>query len=808
MKCPYCQSPNTRVIDTRDSHDMKVNRRRRECLQCHKRFTTYERVEDVKLTIVKKDKRREPFDREKVKKGIIKACEKRPVSLEEIDEMVDEIESELRQMDEIEIEASIIGELVMEKLKELDEVAYIRFASVYRRFTDLASFERELDKLRVVKEVDVKQQDSTELLLMVSGDTQEEIMDWDKSKITKALMREADLPKIDAEAIAAEVERKVFASGIDVISVDLIRSLVDNELFVRGYDKKLTQQKSLGMPVYDLKQLILSKSNENSNVVANNPEAVNLAIAESILKKFALQEIFDEEVANAHRKGRIYLHDLGFPVRVYCSAHSLEYIKKYGLDLLNLSTISKPAKHAATLTGHLNTFLASMQAYYAGALGLAYLNIFYAPYFVGVPYEEIKQEAQRLIFSGSQNAFSRGGQALFVDFNIHLGIPSYLRDIPAIGPGGKYTGKTYADYEEEAQLFAKALMEVWMEGDAQGKVFPFPKCDLHVTEESFEDPKQRELLELACRLASENGSTYFVFDRDEVNLSMCCRLRTNITDTYMLEHPESMRYCGFQNVSINLPQAAYRAGKGNIKEAIEQIRQSMDIAMQAHLQKKAFAYKLMSEENGTLWQIGMEAADGRPYVDLEKATYIIGIIGLNECVQYLIDEQLHDSEEAYKLGLRIIASMNLKAKQLQKKHSLHITLEETPGESAPYKLARTDLQEYPDSVHYVKGDIEDGSIYYTNSAHFAADAPIDIVDRITKQGKFNTLIESGSITHIFLGEHKPSTESILNIVKKTWDHTQSAQIVFSPEFTICRDCGRVSRGYGRSTSPSKATTAE
>jgi len=164
MKCPYCQSPNTRVVDKRLSEDMKVNRRRRECLQCGKRFTTYERVDEVKLTIVKK---------------------------EEIEEIVDEIEAELRQLGELEIEVNIVGEKVMEKLRGLDEVAYIRYASVYRRFTDIASFERELEKLRVVKEVDVKPSDSTELLLLVSGDTKEEISSWDRDKITAALEKEA-----------------------------------------------------------------------------------------------------------------------------------------------------------------------------------------------------------------------------------------------------------------------------------------------------------------------------------------------------------------------------------------------------------------------------------------------------------------------------------------------------------------------------------------------------------------------------------------------------------------------------------------
>ncbi|MHA1557302.1 MAG: ATP cone domain-containing protein, partial [Candidatus Heimdallarchaeota archaeon] len=142
----------------------------------------------------------------------------------------------------------------------------------YRRFTDIASFERELEKLKVVKEVDVKSRDSTELLLMVSGDTREEISSWDRVKINAALIKEAGLDPADADAISAEVERKIFASGIDVISVDLIRSLVDNELFIRGYKSKLIQQKSIGMPIFDLKQLILSKSRENSNQMHTEKE--------------------------------------------------------------------------------------------------------------------------------------------------------------------------------------------------------------------------------------------------------------------------------------------------------------------------------------------------------------------------------------------------------------------------------------------------------------------------------------------------------------------------------------------------------
>jgi ribonucleoside-triphosphate reductase len=164
---------------------------------------------------------------------------------------------------------------------------------------------------------------------------------------------------------------------------------------------------------------------------------------------------------------------------------------------------------------------------------------------------------------------------------------------------------------------------------------------------------------------------------------------------------------------------------------------------------------------------------------------------------HLTGKALHESEDAYKTGLKIISAMYLKAKELEKETGLKVSLEETPAESASLRLAKVDLQRFPEAKKYVRGNIATGEIYYTNSIHLAPDADVDITERIEKQAKFNTLIESGAITHVFLGEQKPSAESVLSLVKKTWENTPSAQIVISPEFTVCEDCGRISRGYKR-----------
>ena len=147
MKCPFCANLDTRVSDKRETDDGAITRRRRECLKCKKRFTTYEEVENIDITVIKKDNTRQLFNRQKILSGMLKACEKRPISREMIEEAVKEIEQEVLTMETKEIPGKALGELVMDKLKRLDKVAYIRFASVYKDFEDVADFKKELDAL-------------------------------------------------------------------------------------------------------------------------------------------------------------------------------------------------------------------------------------------------------------------------------------------------------------------------------------------------------------------------------------------------------------------------------------------------------------------------------------------------------------------------------------------------------------------------------------------------------------------------------------------------------------------------------------
>ena len=775
-------------------------------------------------------------------------------------------------------------------------------------------------------------QSSTDRHLLVKSFAQYEVDYWNDQKIIDNLTSECGLTIDEARTIA----RAVYDDIKDKKEIDIktLKMFINYHLFKHGFNgRTLSNQITLGISSYDLDNFIKNKSCENSNIHANNPETVSFTIAEITLKQYALKKVFSKDVVMAHLEGRIHLHDLGCITRVYCSAHSLRAIAMFGLGkYISFPTSSKPAKYAETLIGHLNTFLCTMSGYYAGALGVDFVNVYIAPYLVGRSYKEIKQIAQYLIFSLSQTSYARGGQAIFTDLNFFDHVPDHLRDIPAVGPGGKILDKTYKDFEPESRAFLRAVLEVLEEGDANGMPFQFPKCldkktplyakidntikfitagdvlelfknhtiylpsinsnrqtewvkvsnvayrgketgiriklidgkfiettkdhqhyvweneniitkeahklkttdslvyhppivsrgtsflplkiiDIkevpieaiaievdnpshdfitgngiytknclfHITEKSLND----DLFSYACHVASKNGSVYFVFDRGETSLSACCRLRAKIDDDYYKE-PERLRFCGFQNVTINLPQCAYRG------DVFKELDKSLELVIKAHKQKRRFIEQI-SKPGCPMYEVcGKPYFDGEPYINLDRASYLVGIMGLNECVQFLTGKQLHEDENSYKLGLKIISHLYIKAKQLQKETGLKLVIEETPGEGSSRRLALLDYQNFPQARGIIKGTAENP--YYTNSIHLAVDAPVSLIERIKLQSKFHPLIEAGAIIHAFVGEKLPPASSIRNLLIKTFKNTQCEQLVISPEFSVCKNCQKTFLG--------------
>ena len=654
--------------------------------------------------------------------------------------------------------------------------------------------EMKADKQEFKEEIE-----TTDMALFVRT-SDESMLGWNRQRIVDALVRETYVDMDTANEIAREVEDLLATSKIRMITAPLIRELVDAKLIERGLEQARKMHTRLGMPIYDVDQLILHPNKENANV-PHGPEATNLTLAERIKKEYALLSVFSPEVADAHMRGDLHLHDLGFVDRPYCSGQSLEYIKRFGLSLPNSIAMAKPAKHPEVLLAHMVKFAAALQGHFAGAIGWDSVNLFFAPYLVGMSDREVKQLAQMMIFEFSQQAVARGGQAIFTDLNLYWEVPKHFEDVPAIGPGGEFTGKTYSEYMKEAQRFAWSLFDVYLDGDGSGRPFFFPKPMVHITEKFFKTPGHMDFLHHICDVASEKGNTYFVFDRGETaKISECCRLSFKLdqTDLEDAKQPWKMRYCALQNVTLNLPRIAYQSD-GDDTRLFSKISESIEMAVKAHLEKKSFIEKLLSlGEKGPLALLAMNR-DGSPYLRMERASFLIGMVGLNELVQIHTGQEMHQSKQAFKFGLKIIAHMKLIVEKFVQRYGMHFVLEQTPAESTAYRFAKLDLKYHsPKSGHIVKGDISRGEVYYTNSTYLNNSAVLNPIERVKEEGLFHPLIEAGALTHVWLGEARPSKESLANFVIKTFQHTQNDQIAFSPEFTTCNVCHRTSRGLRKS----------
>jgi len=633
--------------------------------------------------------------------------------------------------------------------------------------------------------------DSTDIALFVRV-SKGDVIKWDRERIIRALLRETRIAKELAEKISLEVEQMVVDSKIKFITAPLIRELVNAKLIEHGLEEERKQHTRLGMPIYDVDQMIAHKNKENANV-PHGPEATNLSISESVKKQYALLKIFSPDVAYAHEYGDIHLHDLGMIDRPYCSGNSIEYIKKFGLNLPNALSIAKPPKHAEVLIGQMIKFSAALQGTFAGAIGWDAVNLFLAPYLRGIDEKRMKQLAQILIFEFAQQAVARGGQSIFSDLNIYWEVPKHFENVKAIGPKGEYTGYTYADYLPESQAFAKALFEVYKEGDAYGRPFFFPKPQVHITEKLFTTPGHEEFLDAIAEVSTEKGNTYYVFDRgNTAKISECCRLafkleQSDLDDAYT---PWKMRYSAIQNVTLNLPRIAYEA-KQNDDLLFETLGDRMRLAARAHAEKRRFIEQLLGMgKHGPLALLAMDL-DGEPYYRLRRATQLFGMLGLNELVQYHTGRQMHEENDAFKFGLKVIAYMKMQAERLSKEFNLRFVLEQTPAESTAYRMARLDLEHFEnDAKEVVKGSLAKGEVYYTNSTYLNISEAISPIERVKKEGMFHPMIEAGSLTHLWLGEARPSKESIANFVYKVFRNTTNDQIAFSPEFTSCLDCGK------------------
>jgi ribonucleoside-triphosphate reductase len=637
--------------------------------------------------------------------------------------------------------------------------------------------------------------ETTDLTLFIRTSA-EEIAPWNRQRIVDALVREAGIDYQLAAQISKEVEKQIISSGIGLLTTALVRELVNVRLIERGLEKERRLHGRLGFPLYDVRQLILHQNKENANT-PHSPEGTNLIFAEGIKREFSLHDVFSADVGEAHVAGDIHIHGLGYIDRPYSCCQSLEYLKINGINLPQAINSAKPAKHAEVLLAHMVRFSAILQGHFTGTISWDALNVSFAPYLGFMNDKDVRQFAQMLIYEFSQLSATRGGQALYTDIHLYYEIPSHWAKLPAIGPEGKLTGKTYGEYAHDAKRFVWAILDVFNKGDATGKPFILPRPLLHITEEFWRTEGADDFLQHACEVASLKGNTCFIFDRGEDALSFACgnaAFRQDDAVRGELDKPWLIRSAAVQSVTLNLPRLGYKANDDKAK-LFSLLKDIAATAVTAHIQKKDFIEKLLSyAEQGPLAVLAMNN-DGFPFLRMNRAYYIIGIVGLNELAQIHQGSQLHQSGEALKFGLKVVKYLRGEVERLGKELGMKIMLEQSPAETTAYRFARLDLKYYsPAAGRYVKGDIAEGAIYYTNSTHLNVSADIEPLQRVIREGLFHQYLEGEVITHLQLGGANPGKEVLSKFIHDVFYNSANHQIDFTPEFTSCLACGKTAPG--------------
>lgn len=624
----------------------------------------------------------------------------------------------------------------------------------------------------------------------------EQVARFDPQHIVEALVREARVDVELATTISREVVEAIARLDVRTLSSSLIRELVNVKLLEHGLEAAHRAHSRLGVPLYDADRIIRQSARE-PETPPHGPEGTSLLLADAIKREYAIREVFSEAVADAHLTGVIHLQSLGAVDRPARLTSSVDYLKRYGIALPHGFASARPARHPEVLLAHLVKFSAALHGYLAGPVVWDSLNVALAPYVVGAEDRDLRQLAQVLMFELSAPAVARGGQLIACDVHLDWEVPAYLAARPALGPQGEETGQPYAAYGEVARRFLRQLLEVYREGDAQGRPFLTPRLVLHLTERFATIEGYREFLELLCDVLARRGGVRIVFDRDDAR-SFFSRFGVPFEAGHERAETWRWRAAVLQAIAINLPRLAYRAD-GDALAFFEHLTDVMELVAQAHLEKRIFLEKLMAlGEAGPLALLARRHPE-MTFLKLTWTTHLMCPFGLDETVWVLTGKHLHESDHAVEMALRITTHMMREAERLSAKHKVRFVVADSTDELAAHRLARMDLRSpfAARAAETVSGDVERGDVYYSRPFKVLPQAAVRALERVRIEGLLHDLGPFGVITPIWLGEKATTIEALTALISRGFFQTHSAGILLAPDFTLCLECGRCTRGVHR-----------
>ena len=529
-----------------------------------------------------------------------------------------------------------------------------------------------------------------------------------------------------------------------------------------------------------------------------------------------------------------------------CQDWDLRYFFYYGLMPDGNGTkasVAGPAKRAEVAVLHAVKALGSAQTNFAGGQGYYNFLTFLAPYFEGMDYDGIKQLMQMFVYEMTQMMVARGGQLVFSSVQLTPGVPKLWRDKPAVYAGRVWDGstpdaplKTYGKFEREVRLAFKALMEVMLQGDYWGKPFNFPKPEISIEPDFMKEdeefnaahpdlPTYQELYLQTFKLAAEYGTPYFDNQLpayrgagEGISCYQCCAYQFAATFSSDDQFDDKLRFRdgkhfsmgSWQVVSLNCPRAAYLA-RGDDDLLFEYLRELMDTSVEIFKVKRQWMNQIIN--NHRMPFATQQPRDpitgemGSVAVGLDALVYTIGVVGVNEMVQFHTGKQMHESKEAWKLAVRAMTEMEIYARKLSEQHGMTIALARTPAETTAQRFAVSDLihEEFRECAErVVKGDLDalrrnlhktrDLPVYYTNGTHLPPSADVTIFERAKLEHVFFPIVDGGNIFHVFLGEATPDPQGLMDFGLRLARETQIGYFTFTKDMTVCLGCSQVSGG--------------
>lgn len=604
-----------------------------------------------------------------------------------------------------------------------------------------------------------------------------------------------DMLQMLALRVTADFQSKIKDGKI---SVESIQDSVENVLIQCGYAevakayilyrKQREKIRNMKSTIVDYKEIVDSyvkvedwRVKENSTVTYSVGGLI-LSNSGAITANYWLSEIYDDEIAEAHRNADIHIHDLSM-LTGYCAGWSLKQLIKEGLGGINGKITSSPAKHLSVLCNQMVNFLGIMQNEWAGAQAFSSFDTYLAPFVKvdNLSYGEVKKCIEAFIY-GVNTPSRWGSQAPFSNITLDWTVPDDLAELPAI-VGGKEMDFKYKDCKKEMDMVNKAFIETMIEGDANGRGFQYPIPTYSITSDfDWSDTENNRLLfEMTAKYGTPYFSNYINSDMKPSDVrSMCCRLRLDLRELRkktggFFGSGESTGSVGV--VTINMPRIAYQSK--DEKEFYRRLDHMMDIAARSLKTKREVITRLLDE--------GLYPYTKRYLGTFENHFSTIGLIGMNEAGLNAawLGKGLEDPK-TQQFTKEVLNHMRERLSDYQEEYGDLYNLEATPAESTAYRLAKHDRAKWPD----IKTAGHEGDTpYYTNSSHLPVDYTEDIFSALDIQDDLQTLYTSGTVFHAFLGEKLPDWKAAASLVRKIAENYKLPYYTLSPTYSVCANDG-------------------